>query len=61
MFIYRGTASGSEGAVPVAALAVVTSYRDTAVASGVTYYYFIVAVNSVGEGGPSSEVSATAR
>src|SRR5205807_2180696 len=36
-----------------------TSYTDTAVTNGVTYYYQVSAVNSVGEGPRSNEASAT--
>ncbi len=36
-----------------------TSYTDAAVTSGVTYYYVVSAVNSVGEGTTSVEVSTT--
>ncbi len=37
----------------------VTNYSDTAVIDGVTYFYVVSAVNSVGESGASAEVSAT--
>src|SRR5207302_555766 len=37
----------------------VTSYTDTAVTNGVTYYYQVSAVNNVGEGPRSNEASAT--
>ena len=36
-----------------------TWYNDTSVNSNTTYYYYITAKNSVGEGPPSTEVSAT--
>jgi len=36
-----------------------TSYTDTTVANGTTYYYVISAVNAAGESPDSSEVSAT--
>jgi Tc toxin complex TcA C-terminal TcB-binding domain/Neuraminidase-like domain/Salmonella virulence plasmid 28.1kDa A protein len=35
-----------------------TSYTKTALDNGTTYYYIVTAVNSVGEGAPSSQVSA---
>lgn len=37
----------------------VTGYNDTAVTNGITYYYQISAVNAIGEGPLSIEVSAT--
>ncbi|MDQ1495480.1 MAG: hypothetical protein QOG69_1963, partial [Actinomycetota bacterium] len=57
--LYRATTPGGEGATPVAQLGVVSSYQDSAVASGTTYYYQVTALNSVGEGARSAEVSAT--
>ncbi|NPA75423.1 MAG: peptidase S53, partial [Euryarchaeota archaeon] len=35
------------------------TYKDTSVTNGVTYYYYVTAVNSVGESPKSNEVSAT--
>jgi fibronectin type 3 domain-containing protein len=40
-------------------LGAVTSYDDTAVSNGTTYFYEVSAVNGVGEGQVSNEVSAT--
>jgi len=37
------------------------TFTDTAVTKKVSYFYRIAAVNVVGEGAPSVEVSATAR
>ena len=39
--------------------AISTSYVQAALVNGTTYYYIVTAVNSVGEGAPSSQVSAT--
>ena len=57
--IYRSTTSGAEGSVPYATVGSVTSYTDSAAASGATYYYTVAAINSVGTGGQSNERSAT--
>jgi titin len=57
--IYRGTASGGE--TFLVSVGATTSYKDTTAASGVTYYYTIVATNAVGARPPSLEVSAIAR
>jgi len=54
--VYRGTAPGS--GVAVTTLGNATSWTDVGVTNGVTYYYRVAAVNSVGEGPPSDEVTA---
>jgi Malectin domain/Fibronectin type III domain len=56
--IYRGTASGGEGATPVGT-ATSNSFTDTGLANGTTYYYTITASNSAGTSAHSSEVHAT--
>jgi predicted phage tail protein len=55
--VYRGTTSGGE--TLVATLGNVTSWTDSGAVSGVTYYYKVTAVNSVGESAKSNELSAT--
>ena len=55
--VYRGTASGGEVLLPGASRA--PRYADTGLTNGMTYYYQVTAVNSVGPGAPSSEISAT--
>jgi hypothetical protein len=55
--VYRGTSSGTE--TLLAQVGNVTSYTDTAVSAGITYYYEVSAVNVAGEGPRSNEVSAT--
>jgi hypothetical protein len=53
--VYRGTSSGGESLL--ATLGVTNSYIDNAVTNGTTYYYQVSAVNAVGEGARSNEVS----
>ncbi|HME53036.1 MAG TPA: PQQ-binding-like beta-propeller repeat protein [Candidatus Lokiarchaeia archaeon] len=55
--ISRSTTSGYEFIMQ--SLGVVTTWTDTSVESGVTYYYKVCAVNSVGLGAFSSEISVT--
>jgi hypothetical protein len=56
--IFRGTATGAESG---AALATVTgtTYVDTAITAGITYYYVVEAINSIGASLASSEARAT--
>ncbi|TET91933.1 MAG: hypothetical protein E3J35_00260 [Methanomassiliicoccales archaeon] len=55
--IYRGTTSGGE--VFFLEIGDVTTYTNTGLANGQTYYYQISAVNGIGEGPPSIETNAT--
>jgi Bacterial Ig-like domain len=57
--IYRSTLPGRETAY--AAVLPTTSYVDTSTTRGVVYYYRVAAVNAIGTGALSSEVSAAAR
>jgi fibronectin type 3 domain-containing protein len=62
--VYRSTTPGGERLTrtPLATLSDSgRSYDDTSVSNGTTYYYVIVATNSVGASPPSAEVSATPR
>jgi fibronectin type 3 domain-containing protein len=56
--IYRGTTPGGEGATPLATVAS-SSYTDTTVTSGVTYYYEIVALTGATASARSSEYAAS--
>ena len=56
--LYRGTTSGGETLV-AAVTAPATSFTDSGLANGVTYYYQLTAVNAIGEGPTSNELSAT--
>jgi fibronectin type 3 domain-containing protein len=55
--LYRGGSSGGESLL--ATLGTVLTYIDSSVINGATYYYKVSALNSVGEGPQSIEVSAT--
>jgi CSLREA domain-containing protein len=55
--VYRATSSGNE--TLLASVANQTSYTDTSVTNGTTYFYTVAAVNSVGTGAQSNELSAT--
>jgi hypothetical protein len=56
--IYRGTASGGETVLATVS-GTATSYDDTAVTNGVTYYYQVSASNAVGGSPRSNEVALT--
>jgi len=57
--VYRSTSSGGEGTTAYASGITSTSYVNTGLTAGTTYYYKVAAVNSAGTSGQSSEVSAT--
>ena len=57
--IYRSTTQGGEGSTAYKTGLTSTSFADTGLSNGTTYYYQVTAVNSAGESGKSSEVSAT--
>ncbi|MFL6583971.1 MAG: hypothetical protein ACJ8KU_05595 [Chthoniobacterales bacterium] len=58
--IFRSTTQGGEGSTPLATVAGTASRYDDTTASdpGLTYYYKVVATNSVGSSCPSEEVAA---
>jgi hypothetical protein len=55
--VWRSTSTGTETVLTT--LGNVTSYDDTAVTNGTTYYYKVSAVNANGEGPQSNETNAT--
>jgi fibronectin type 3 domain-containing protein len=57
--IYRSTSSGGEGSTPIAAGITVTSFTDTGLTNGTTYFYRVAAVNAGGTSPQSGEASAT--
>ncbi|HYV35366.1 MAG TPA: fibronectin type III domain-containing protein, partial [Gemmataceae bacterium] len=57
--VYRSTTPGGEGSTPIASSISATAYTDTTANNGVTYFYKVAAVNSIGASPQSSEVSAT--
>jgi autotransporter-associated beta strand protein len=57
-FLKRGTSSGNETTVVVGNYTG-TSYTNTGLANGTTYYYVVAATNSAGLGANSPEASAT--
>ncbi len=56
--VYRSLSSNGVGATPVAGGLTSTSFTDSHVRFGTTYFYQVTAFNSAGEGPPSGEVSA---
>jgi cellulose 1,4-beta-cellobiosidase len=57
--IYRSTTPGAEGSTPYRTGITATSFTDTGLSNGTTYYYKVSAVNAGGQSATSSEVSAT--
>ncbi len=57
--VYRGTSAGGESATPVATNVTGTSFTDTGLVNGTTYYYTVAAVNAAGTSPHSGEASAT--
>ncbi|HME55274.1 MAG TPA: PQQ-binding-like beta-propeller repeat protein [Candidatus Lokiarchaeia archaeon] len=55
--IYRGTSTGSEAWFMT--IGNVTSFTDTSVVNGQTYYYTVIAMNGAGAGAQASEASAS--
>ncbi len=57
--LFRSTTSGTYSATPLAVLGSVSSYSDTSVSNGTTYYYTLKATNAGGDSPASNEASAT--
>ena len=57
--VYRGTSAGGESAMPAATSVTGTSFTDTGLVNGTTYYYTVAAVNAAGLSPRSGEASAT--
>ena len=55
--IYSGSSSGVQTEL-TSIKASTTVFQDTSVINGITYYYYVTAINSIGESKPSNEVSA---
>jgi hypothetical protein len=56
--LYRATTSGAEGSTPIASGVVGTTYTNTNLTNGATYYYTVAASNSAGMSAQSAEASA---
>jgi hypothetical protein len=56
--IQRGTSSGNE-TTTISGTDTASSFTDSGVTNGITYYYVVTASNSYGLGGASNEASAT--
>ena len=56
--VYRGTTSGGESTTAIATGITGTTYTDTSVTNGTTYYYKVAAVNASGTSGMSNEANA---
>jgi fibronectin type 3 domain-containing protein len=57
--IYRSTTSNTQGATPYRTGITSTSFADTGLGNGQTYYYKVTALNAVNESARSNEASAT--
>lgn len=57
--VYRGTSAGGESSTAIATGLTGTSYTNTGLTNGATYYYKVAAVNSAGTSSMSNEVSVT--
>jgi predicted outer membrane repeat protein len=56
--VYRGTTPGGEGAVPIAIGLPSTTFVDTGLKAGTTYYYQVSSANAAGESARTNEAFA---
>jgi fibronectin type 3 domain-containing protein len=56
--VYRATTAGGEGTTPIASGITGTTYTNTGLTNGTTYYFKVAAVNVNGTGSQSGEASA---
>ncbi len=56
--VYRGNTAGGESPTPIASGVTGTSYTNTGLTNGTTYFYKVAAGNSAGTSGLSNEASA---
>jgi fibronectin type 3 domain-containing protein len=57
--VYRGTSANGEGATPIQTGVTATSFTNTGLTNGTTYFYKVAAVNASGTSAQSSEASVT--
>ena len=57
--VYRGTTTGGESATPIATGITNTTFTNTGLTIGTTYFYVVTAVNVSGQSGHSNEASAS--
>ncbi|MGO8670935.1 MAG: malectin domain-containing carbohydrate-binding protein, partial [Capsulimonadaceae bacterium] len=57
--VLRGTASNGEATTPIVTGLTATSYTDSGLVNGTTYYYEVEALNAYGTSAPSSQASGT--
>ena len=57
--VLRATAAGQEATIPIASGVAGTTYTDSGLTNGTTYFYEVEAVNTVRPSVPSNEVSAS--
>jgi fibronectin type 3 domain-containing protein len=57
--IYRGGAAGGEGSQPIATGITTTSFVNSGLTNGSSYFYKVAAANTAGTSGMSNEASAT--
>jgi hypothetical protein len=58
--VYRGTKSDGEATTPIATGSTATTFTDTTVHSGTTYFYYVIGNNAVGRSPSTNEVTIVA-